>query len=48
LGDIQNDFNTTDYYQAAYLINQSVDELCPAQVFQLRNSVAGYVLPPGS
>jgi hypothetical protein len=48
VGEIQNDFNTSDYYQAAYLINQSVNELCPAQIFQLRNSAANYTLPPGS
>ena len=41
----QGDFNTADYYQGAYLINQAVNELCPAQIWQLRQSAAGYTLP---
>ncbi|MGV0603490.1 DUF732 domain-containing protein [Mycolicibacterium sp. XJ1904] len=36
------DFHTTDKYQGAYLINQAVNELCPAQIWQLRQSAAGY------
>lgn len=39
---VKADFHTTDYYQAAYLINQAVNELCPAQIWQLRQSAAGY------
>jgi hypothetical protein len=42
---VKADFNTADYYQGAYLINQAVNELCPAQVWQLRQSAAGYRLP---
>jgi Protein of unknown function (DUF732) len=42
LEDIQADFNATDHYQASYLITQAVNELCPAQIWQLRNSAAGY------
>ncbi|MCV7223366.1 DUF732 domain-containing protein [Mycolicibacterium elephantis] len=42
---VKADFHTTDYYQGAYLINQAVNELCPAQVWQLRQSAAGYTLP---
>jgi hypothetical protein len=42
---VQADFHTTDYYQGAYLINQAVNELCPAQIWQLRQSAAGYTLP---
>ena len=38
-------FSTSDEYQAAYLINQAVGELCPAQIWQLRQSAAGYVPP---
>ncbi|MCW2687463.1 MAG: hypothetical protein JWR37_2353 [Mycobacterium sp.] len=48
IGEVQNDFNTSDYYQAGYLINQSVNELCPAQIWQLRQSAGGYTLPPGT
>jgi Protein of unknown function (DUF732) len=39
---VKADFRTTDYYQGAYLINQAVNELCPAQIWQLRQSAAGY------
>jgi hypothetical protein len=42
---VKADFNTSDYYQGAYLINQAVNELCPAQIWQLRQSAAGYTLP---
>ncbi|MEZ0341564.1 DUF732 domain-containing protein [Mycobacterium sp. pV006] len=40
---VKADFHSTDYYQGAYLINQAVNELCPAQIWQLRQSAAGYV-----
>ncbi len=43
--EVKRDFNTADYYQGAYLINQAVNELCPAQIWQLRQSAAGYTLP---
>ena len=43
--EVKRDFNTVDYYQGAYLINQAVNELCPAQIWQLRQSAAGYTLP---
>ncbi len=43
--EVKRDFDTTDYYQGAYLINQAVNELCPAQIWQLRQSAAGYTLP---
>ena len=42
---VKADFYTTDYYQGAYLINQAVNELCPAQIWQLRQSAGGYTLP---
>jgi hypothetical protein len=42
IGDIKTDFNTSDEYQAAYLINQAVNELCPALIWQLRNSAGNY------
>jgi hypothetical protein len=48
VGDIKNDFNTADPYQGEYLVAQSVNELCPAQIWQVRNSAAGYTRPPGS
>src|ERR1044072_860700 len=43
---VKADFTTADYYQGAYLINQAVNELCPAQIWQLRQSAGGYTLPP--
>ncbi len=42
---VKADFNTADYYQGAYLINQAVNELCPAQIWQLRQAAGGYTLP---
>jgi Protein of unknown function (DUF732) len=42
---VKADFHTADYYQGAYLINQAVNELCPAQIWQLRQAAAGYKLP---
>jgi len=47
VADIKSDFNTSDEFQASYLISQSAQELCPAQICQLRNSAAGYVPVPG-
>ncbi|MDT5091404.1 MAG: hypothetical protein QOH60_767 [Mycobacterium sp.] len=46
MGDVKADFNTSDEYQASYLISQAVNELCPAQIWQLRNSAANYRPPP--
>lgn len=42
IGDIKTDFNTTDEYQASYLLSQAVNELCPALIWQLRKSAANY------
>lgn len=42
LAAIKTDFATSDDYQAAYLINQAVNELCPALIWQLRRSAAHY------
>ncbi|MFL0291717.1 DUF732 domain-containing protein [Mycobacterium sp. SMC-18] len=47
MGDVRGDFNTDDDYQASYLISQAVNELCPARIWQLRNSAAHYQSPPG-
>ena len=46
VGDIKGDFNTSDEFSASYLISQAANELCPAQIWQLRNSAAGYVAAP--
>jgi hypothetical protein len=42
---VQTDFNNPDGYQASYLITQAVNELCPALIWQLRNSAAHYQPP---
>ena len=46
MGEVKADFATSDEYQASYLINQAVNELCPAQIWQLRNSAAHNRPPP--
>lgn len=43
---VKTDFGTDDDYQAAYLINQAVNELCPALIWQLRQSAAHYTPDP--
>jgi Protein of unknown function (DUF732) len=48
MGDVKADFNTSDEYQASYLISQATNELCPALIWQLRNSAAHYRPPPDS
>lgn len=47
LASVQADFQTSDDYQAAYLVNQAVNELCPALIWQLRRSAAHYTGGPG-
>ena len=42
---VMSEFNSSDNYQGAYMINQAVNELCPAQIWQLRQSAAGYTVP---
>jgi hypothetical protein len=42
IGDVKPDFNTADEFQASYLIDKAVNELCPAQIWQLRRSAAHY------
>ena len=41
-GEVEADLNTSDEYQANYLIGQAVNELCPQLIWQLRNSAANY------
>ena len=42
LAGIMNDQATDDDYQAAYLVNQAAEMLCPAEIWQLRQSAAHY------
>jgi hypothetical protein len=44
--DIKADFNTSDEYQATYLMSQATQELCPGLIWQLRRSAANYTPPP--
>jgi hypothetical protein len=41
ISDITSDFNSSDDYQASYLISQAAQELCPELIWQLRRSAAG-------
>ena len=45
MSGVKTDFANADEYQASYLVSQSVNELCPALIWQLRNSAAGYRAP---
>ena len=47
MADVKSDFTTGDEYQASYLIDKAVNELCPAQIWQLRVSAAHYQPPTG-
>ncbi|MEZ0351919.1 DUF732 domain-containing protein [Mycobacterium sp. pR1184] len=44
--DVKVDFNTSDEYQATYLISQAAQELCPNLIWQLRKSAANYTPSP--
>jgi hypothetical protein len=45
VSDVKAQFDAADEYQASYLITQAANELCPAQIWQLRNAAAGYQAP---
>jgi hypothetical protein len=45
IGDVDADLATGDTYQASHLVGQAVNELCPALIWQLRNSATGYRSP---
>jgi hypothetical protein len=45
VSDIKADFSTADDYQGTHLISQAAQELCPANIWQLRRSAAGYQPP---
>jgi hypothetical protein len=46
MGEVKNDTLPNDEFAANYLVSYAVGILCPAQVWALRNSAAGYVPPP--
>lgn len=47
VNQIRSDVTPNDEFSANYLISYAVDILCPEQIWQLRNSAAGYRPPPG-
>jgi Protein of unknown function (DUF732) len=47
MGDVKRDVSPNDEFAANYLVSYAVDNLCPAQISQLRNSAQGYRPPPG-
>lgn len=46
LGEVKNDVTPNDEFAANYLVSYAVNLLCPDQIWQLRNSAAGYQPPP--
>ena len=47
MGDVKNDIAPNDEFAANYLVSYAVNLLCPALIWQLRNSAAHYQPPPG-
>lgn len=47
MGDVKNDIVPNDEFAANYLVSYAVNLLCPAQIWQLRNSAAHYQPQPG-
>ena len=47
MGDVKNDIRPNDEFAANYLVSYAVNLLCPAQIWQLRNSADHYQPPPG-
>jgi hypothetical protein len=47
MGEVKNDIRPNDEFAANYLVSYAVNLLCPAQIWQLRNSAAHYQPPPG-
>ncbi|MGH3635543.1 MAG: DUF732 domain-containing protein [Mycobacterium sp.] len=45
IGDVRSDVASSDEFAANYLISYAVNLLCPAQIWQLRNSAAHYQPP---
>jgi hypothetical protein len=46
MGDVKSDVTPNDEFTANYLVSYAVNLLCPAQIWQLRNSAAHYRPPP--
>jgi hypothetical protein len=48
MGEVKSDVVPSDEFAANYLVSNAVGVLCPALIWQLRNSAANYQPPPGS
>ena len=48
MGDVKRDVTPNDEFAANYLVSYAVNLLCPAQIWQLRNSASHYQPPAGS
>jgi hypothetical protein len=46
MGEVKKDVLPNDEFAANYLVSYAVGILCPAQIWQLRNSAANYTPPP--
>lgn len=46
MGDVKNDIVPNDEFAANYLVSYAVNLLCPAMIWQLRNSATHYQPPP--
>jgi hypothetical protein len=46
MGEVKNDVTPNDEFASNYLVSNAVNLLCPAQIWQLRNSAAHYGAPP--
>ncbi len=46
MSDVKAEITPNDEFAANYLVSNAVGILCPAQIWQLRNSAAGYRPPP--
>jgi hypothetical protein len=46
MADVKNDVTPNDEQAANFVVSNAVGILCPAQIWQLRNSAAGYRPPP--
>ena len=46
MGDVKRDVTPNDEFAANYLVSYAVNLLCPARIWQLRNSAGGYQPPP--
>ncbi|KAA8946922.1 DUF732 domain-containing protein [Mycobacterium sp.] len=48
MSSVKRDVIPNDEFAANYLVSYAVSLFCPEQIWQLRNSAAGYQPPPGT